>query len=475
MGKVLLKDCKYLIAQPERREILRGVSVLIDGAEIIAVGSAGDLTRMADYASGLEAIDCRHKLVMPGLVNGHNHSPWSVVNLVFSGARGTGVELPERTDTLQAIEDYMLAPMAWFTADSTYDLAMCGLMDQIRYGTTTTADANNHPDALYRAAVDSGIRSVIQPQMLTNIIIDGLDGEGYLAQTAQCIRDYHIGGSDRITVAVHPNYPWNCSESLLIAGMDLAEQYDVQYATHLFELASEREQADRMWSERGGAMNYLQDIGLLKSRTVLFHGIDLDDAEIDTLAIAGCALVHSPELQAELLGRVANVPRWLKTGMNVALGTDYGQFDMFTAMKLAGLLPRLARGAAPLDPWDLLRIATIGGARCLWLDRKTGTIEAGKRADIITIDLSRSSGLIPMCDDDDWIASLLTRQSTRMPVTDSMVDGRFLRRDGQFTFLDEVEIVGRAQAWCQKFASDYRQMLESGRFWHRKIYPMFTP
>jgi 5-methylthioadenosine/S-adenosylhomocysteine deaminase len=283
-----------------------------------------------------------------------------------------------------------------------------------------------------------------------------------------------VGGNDRISVAVHPNWPWNCSESLLVRGMELAEQYDVQYATHLFEIISEKEQADRAWADRGGAINYLQDIGLLKSRTVLFHGIDLDDAEIDTLAIAGCSLVHSPELQAELFARVANVPRWLKTGMNVALGTDYGQFDMFTAMKLAGLMPRLARGTAAIDPWDLLKIATIGGARCLWLDRKTGSIKLGKRADIITIDLSKNSGLIPICDDADWIASMLTRQSTRMAVTDSMVDGRFLRRDGHFTLLDEAEIVGRAQYWCQKFVVDYRQMLASGKPWHRKIRPMFA-
>jgi 5-methylthioadenosine/S-adenosylhomocysteine deaminase len=472
--KILLKDCQYLIAQPEQRQILRNASVLIDGNQIVAVGSSEDLSAIAGSVASTDIVDCRRKLVMPGFVNGHNYSPWSVGNLVFSGASSTGVSLPEDTANTQSIEEYMLAPMAWFNDQSTYDLAMCGLMDQIRYGTTTTADAHNHPDALYRAALDTGIRYVLQPQIVTSIAIDDLDEDGYLAQTARCIRDYHISGSDRVTVAVHPNSPWTCSERLLTKAMELAEQYDVQYTMHLFALVSEKEYADKVWADRGGALQHLQDIGLFNGRTVLAHVTELEDSEIDTLAIAGCALVHSPESQAELFSRVANIPRWIKTGMNIALGTDYGQYDMFTAMKLARLLPRVAHKAAAVDPWDLLRIATIGGARCLWLDRKTGSIEAGKRADIISIDLSTASGLIPLCDDSDWIALMLTQQNTRTAVCDSMVDGRFLRRDGQFTLLNEVEIVGRAQDWSQKFASDYRQMLASGKIWHRKVHPLFA-
>jgi cytosine/adenosine deaminase-related metal-dependent hydrolase len=102
-----------------------------------------------------------------------------------------------------------------------------------------------------------------------------------------------------------------------------------------------------------------------------------------------------------------------------------------------------------------------------------GSLEPGKRADIITIDLARNSGFIPLCDDADWVVSMLTRQATRTEVSDSMVDGQFLRRDGKFTVLDETEIVGKAQMWCQKFALDYRQMLASGRPWHRKVHDMF--
>jgi cytosine/adenosine deaminase-related metal-dependent hydrolase len=118
-------------------------------------------------------------------------------------------------------------------------------------------------------------------------------------------------------------------------------------------------------------------------------------------------------------------------------------------------------------------MATIGGARSMWLDGKVGTIEPGKRADIITLDLSRNSGLIPICDDPDWIAALLTRQATRTEVTDSMINGVLLRREGRFTALDEVEIVGRAQYWSAKFVADYRKMLTDGKPWHRKVHPMF--
>jgi 5-methylthioadenosine/S-adenosylhomocysteine deaminase len=140
---------------------------------------------------------------------------------------------------------------------------------------------------------------------------------------------------------------------------------------------------------------------------------------------------------------------------------------------MAGLLPRTARAAPPIDPWTLLQVATIGGAKTMWLDHKVGTIEAGKRADIIAIDLKLNSGLIPLSDSAQWIVSLLTRQSTRTEVSDSMVDGTFLRRDGRFTTLDEAEVVGRAHRWCEKFLSDYRQMKRSGSHWHRKVHPSF--
>ncbi|HEX4504358.1 MAG TPA: amidohydrolase family protein [Alphaproteobacteria bacterium] len=470
MGRTLFKNCRYLIARPDRKEVLRDAAILVDGRDIVAVGPEAD---MAAPGPDLDIVDCSDKIVLPGLVNGHNHTPWSVVNLVFSAAASTGVVLPEEPDFISAIENHVMAPMAWFRDDSTYDLAMCGLMDQIRHGTTTTADANNQPDALYRAAVDSGIRAVLQPQMITNIMLDALDEDGYLAQAERCIRDYHVGGSDRVTVAVHPSWPWNCTESLLTRGMALAEKYDVQYATHLFELQDEKKLADRVWADRGGAIGYLREIGLLTPRTIFFHAIEADDADIDALAEAGCALIHNPELNAELFSRVANVPRWLRAGITTSLGTDYGQFDMFTAMKLAGLLGRVAHGPRPIDPWTILEIATVGGAKAMRLDSTIGTIEPGKRADIITLDLNRCAGLIPICDDPGWIAALLTRQGTRMDVADSMIDGTLVRRDGSFTTLDETEIVSRAQYWSAKFVADYAQMAASGKPWHRKVHPMF--
>ncbi|MGA2395890.1 MAG: amidohydrolase family protein [Candidatus Lustribacter sp.] len=376
MGRrTLFKNCRYLIARPDRRELLKNTDVLVEGTSIVAVGR---LESELQADGGVDVVPCHDNIVMPGLVNAHNHSPWSVINLVVAGAAGTGAVPTETTDWIGAMEGAILAPMAWFRDDSTYDLSMCGLLDQLRYGTTTTADGNSYPDALYRAAVDSGIRSVIQPQMVTNIMLEDLDEDGYIAQAEHCIRDYHIGGNERVTVAIHPNWPWNCTRSLLTRGMELAQRYDVQFATHLFELVAEKETADRVWADRGGAIEYLKSLGLVNRHCVFFHGIALADSEIDALAEAGCALIHNPELNAELYARTADLQRWLSTGMNVGLGTDYGQFDMFTAMRLAGLMPRFGRDPSPIDPWSILQIATIGGARTMWLDRDVGSIEPGE-------------------------------------------------------------------------------------------------
>jgi cytosine/adenosine deaminase-related metal-dependent hydrolase len=454
--------------------VIHNGAVLVDGALIEAAGPSAEIESLCAGDDSIDIVDCTHKIVMPGLVNAHNHTPWGVVNLAYTAAYGSGMDVPAEMDFNQVMDQYVMAPMAWFTDQSVCDLGLAGMLDQIRHGTTTTADANNHPDGLYRAAVESGLRVVLQPQMLTNLQLDGLDESGYLAQAEDCLRNYHLAGSDRVTVAVHPSWPWNCTTSLLQEGMALAEKYDVQFATHLSEVVVEMDMANRVWADRGGAIAHLGEIGLLDKRSLFFHGTELTEGEIDTLAEAGCALVHNPELNAELWARVANVPYWLKTGMVVGLGSDYGQFDMFSAMKLAGLLGRVARPGTQIDSWTLLDLATMGSARALWLDDKIGTLEPGKRADLITIDLMNNPGLVPFCDEPSWIVSLLAKQSTRLEVCESMVDGVFLRRDNQFTMLDTTEIVGRAHDWSRKFLADYRQMLADGKSWHVPVHELFS-
>lgn len=475
MASVLFRNCAVLITKAHPDGVISGGAVLVRGDRIEAVGASADIERLCADDQTVDVVDCSHKIVMPGLVNAHNHTPWGVVNLAYTAAYGSGMDVPADMDFNQVMDQFVMAPMAWFTDQSVHDLGLAGMLDQIRYGTTTTADANNHPDGLYSAAVESGLRVVIQPQMLTNIQLDGLDEDGYLGQAEDCLRNYHLGGSDRITVAVHPSWPWNCTTSLLQRGMALAEKYDVQFATHLSEVVIEMEAANKAWADQGGAIAHLKEIGLLTPRSLFFHGTELTEREIDMLAESGSALVHNPELNAELWARVANVPYWLTTGMTVGLGSDYGQFDMFSAMKFAGLFGRIARPeAAPLDSWTLLDLATMGSARALWLDKQVGTLEAGKLADMITIDLRRSSGLVPFCDEPSWIVSLLTKQSTRLEVCDSLVNGTFLRRDNDFTTLNAADILGRAHEWSAKFLADYKQMLASGTPWHKQAHALFS-
>jgi cytosine/adenosine deaminase-related metal-dependent hydrolase len=475
MPKTLFRNCRVLITKASADGVVFGGALLVNGAAIEAVGPSAEIERFCAGDPGIDIVDCSDKIVMPGLVNAHNHTPWGVVNLAYTAAYGSGMDMPADMDFNQVMDQFVMAPMAWFTDDSVRDLGLCGMMDQIRYGTTTTADANNHPDGLYAAAVESGLRVVLQPQMLTNLQLDGLDEDGYLAQAEDCLRNYHLGGSDRVTVAVHPSWPWNCTTSLLQRGMNLAEKYDVQFATHLSEVVIEMEAANTVWADKGGAIGHLQDLGLLTPRTLFFHGTELTEREIDIVAGSGAALVHNPELNAELWARVANVPYWLGTGMTIGLGSDYGQFDMFTAMKLAGLLGRVARPeAAAIDSWTLLDLATMGSARALWLDDKVGTLAVGKKADIIAIDLLANGGLIPFCDEPNWIASLLTKQSTRIEVSESMVNGVFLRRDNNFTHLNPTEIIGRAHYWSAKFLADYRRMLASGQPWHHQAHGLFS-
>lgn len=474
MPETLFEHCASLIVAPRRDAVLAGGSLLVRDDLVVAVGTADEVRDEVLDPEGLDVVDCRHRIVLPGLVNAHNHNAWGVVTLAPFASRGAEPNPYEVLDGNTVMEEYVLAPMAWFTPESTYDLTVSGILHQLAHGTTTTTDAHNHPDALYAAAVDTGIRAVLHPQMITSITLDGLDEDGYLEQAEDCLRNYHVGGSPLVQVGVHPNWPWNCTGRLLRRGMELAQQYDAQFATHLYEVVDEVERSDEVWSDRGGGLGYLDSLGLLNDRALFFHGTELADADIDRLADAGCALVHNPQLNLQLWGRTARVQRWLDAGLTAGLGTDYGQFDLFTAMTMAGTFHKIIHGGHEMDPWELLALATTGSARALRMEDRVGTLEVGTQADVVTIDLDRHAALVPFFDDPQWVVTLLTTQAAGVEVAESMVAGRLLRRDGEFTGLDEAEVLGRARQWCDRFAVDFQQMRQEGPPWHRRVHEMFS-
>lgn len=468
MGKVLFRNCRFLISRPTPfGGILENGAVYVEGPIIKAVGPSAEIEQQYGSEPGLEIVDARDKIVMPGLVDCHNHIGEAHMFLIFGWL----------TSPLTGIVDTAIRVLwpayNWLTDESVYDLTLYGLVNLLKHGTTTYANAFPFPDAVYRAAAYAKMRTVIHVQMITSVNLpDARDEQEYLAMTERVIRDYHNTEDGLIQIGVHPSATYNCTQNMLIKGMELAEKYDVQYATHVAEAPDEKERADATWADEGGQIQHLRNIGLMKPRTLFFHGAVLNEREIDIVAETGVAIAHCPATNS-ILGNCAYLPYMLQAGVKVGLGTDLPTHNLFNVMlsvsQQHNIMPRPLRG---LPPWTPFELATVGSARALRLEDKIGTLEVGKRADIVTIDLRHNTSLLPVN-----VGSLLTFIAVNGPgteVADAMVDGRFLRRDGQFTIFDEERIIARAMEWCDKFAVDWFKFQESGKPMFNRVHEEYT-
>ena len=468
MSRILFKNCSYLIIDPSSEEgIIKDGAILVNGPLIEQVGKSDKIEKQIEDLSGIDVVDCTDRIVMPGLVDSHNHIPEHHMYLNLGLVQWSVIR-----GIIDSLHKLVWPPQAWMNEQVAYDLNMVGLMHLLKHGTTTTANAFHFPDEMAKAAEHTRMRMVMHPMMVTSIRWAHSKTEReYLAETEATIKNYHNALDGLLTVGVHPSWPWNCTENLLIKGMELAEKYDVQYATHLWEGQDEKRMADALWADEGGGIRHLRKIGLLNERTLLFHCAVMDASEIDMLAEAGCAIVHNPSNNARK-GDCAYLPYMLDAGITVGLGTDNPTSNMFKEILLTylihNIMPREKRGAAPGMP---ITLATMGSARALWLDDKIGTLDPGKRADIITIDLERSVSFLPL--NEGNLLHFICYNTAGIQVTDTMVDGIFLRRNGEFTFLDEAAIYARARAWMEKYSSDFTQSLQKNESFYEKVHDEF--
>jgi len=465
MSPAFFRHCRYLITGPSEPQVIEDGGLLVEEDRIAVVGPSDEVEARCAGLPDVEVVDASHKIVMPGLVDAHNHVGESHALLV-EGWLDT--PLKGISDALERI--YWPAD-GWLTDESATDLTLFGLLNLIRHGVTTHANASALPDAVYRATAEAGVRAVIHPQMVTSCELHGMGEAEHLAKTEETICNYHNTQDGRIQVGVHPNGTFNCTQSLLVKGMEIAEQYGVQYAVHLAETTEEVERSNALWADEGGLIAHLRGSDLLSPRTVVFHGTLLTEAEIDVLAETGSRLVHCPPTNA-WFGHCAYLPYMLQAGLSVGLGTDCPTHDLFSVMLAVlqqhQIMPRALRG---IDPSMIFELATLGGARVLGLDERIGTLEPGKQADVITIDLAHNTRLFPLSP--AVLFYMLAFNGAGTEASDVMVDGRFLLRGGTFIGLDEERIIARAHECIHQFSADYLAAQRGGRAMVRRVHADF--
>ncbi|MEX0152769.1 amidohydrolase [Microbacterium sp. LMI1-1-1.1] len=413
-------------------DVLTDAAVLVTGDAIAAVGPAAELSAAAPDAARVELPG---RLLMPGLVNSHHHSGM---------LRGTAEHLPV-WEWLRLHIDPMHRVLRPEEAEAAAWLCYAeGLLS----GTTTVVDMWRYMDGAVRAATALGNRVVTVNYVGAHPDFDYFDT---LDDNERMLREHTGAANGRVMPWVGLEHPFYADAAGQRRAIALAREYDTGLYTHCSE--SELEVAD--FAERHGArpMFALEQLGFFEApRAMIAHAVWLDQAEVDLIAARGVGVSHNPVSNMKLASGMAPVAEMLAAGVNVGLGTDgekeNNNLDMFEEMKVASLLGKLrTMDAAAMDSWDVLRMATRGGAAAIGRGAELGAITVGRKADLVAVrtDTPRMTPLLPA----GGYANIhhnLVHAVRGSDVDLTMVDGDIVVRDGRLVHADLAEIIDRVRA-----------------------------
>ena len=433
MGQQVKKPADLILTNGTLLPLSPDSEPIIDGALAVANGwitGLGAKAHVEKYFEARRTIDARGGLIMPGLVNAHNHA-------AMTSYRGMADDLP----LVDWLTHYIFPAESKSDGDQVYWSTLLACSEMIRSGTTTFCDMYLFEDRVAQAAKEAGMRALVG-----EVLYDfpspnyGPLNKGLEYTEALIIR---WQGDPLISAAVEPHALYTCSPGLLGQCQDLADRYGVPMIIHLAETRSEVEEISQKYGKR--PVNHMENLGLLSPSLIACHCVWLTEAEMDLLARRGVKVVHNPESNMKLASGVAPIPELLAKGVTVGLGTDgcasNNNLDLFQEMDSAAKLHKVHRLDPTVMPSDVvLHMATLGGAKVLGLDREIGSLEVGKKADIIILDLNRPH-LQPIYN----IASHLVYSATGADVRDVIINGQLIMQDRQLLTLDETEILKKMQ------------------------------
>jgi 5-methylthioadenosine/S-adenosylhomocysteine deaminase len=419
---LLLTNAHVLTMDERFTSYPSGAVAIADGA-ILAVGDIG-----ADYAPA-DTVDCGGRVVMPGLVNAHTHAAMTML-------RGLADDL--RLDVW--LLGYMMPVERAFVRPDFVALGTTvACAEMIRSGTTSFADMYYFEEAVAQAAASAGMRALCGQTILKFPSPDAASFEDSLARARDFIERWK--GHSLVVPAVAPHAPYTCTEEILHASADLANEFGVPLHIHLAETALEVEQSRR--EHAMPVIPWVKRQRLFEARVVAAHCVHVDEEEIRTLKEAGAGVAHNPTSNLKLGSGIAPVARMLALGVNVGIGTDgpasNNDLDMFEEIRLAALLAKGSGDPTALPAREALAMATRLGARAIHLGDITGSLEPGKRADLITIDLEATHNVPRFGRDANAVYSQIVYAAKSTDVVDVMCDGRWLMRDRALLTVDEAQ------------------------------------
>jgi 5-methylthioadenosine/S-adenosylhomocysteine deaminase len=426
---VLLTNA-LVVTMDEHFTVFPSGAVAVGGGAIVAVG---------DIAGGYQAaerIDCRGRVVMPGLVNAHTHAPMALL-------RGLADDL--RLDVW--LMGYMMPVEREFVRPEFVALGTrLACAEMIRAGTTCFADMYYFEESVAEAAAAAGMRAMCAQAVLKFPAPDAASYEDSLARARDFIARWH--GHPLVVPAVAPHAPYTCTEEILRECAELAAEFGVPLHTHLAETAFE---VDQSRHEHGmPVVPWVKKQRLFDARVLAAHCVHVDEGEIRTLKNADAGVAHNPTSNLKLGSGIAPVTKMLELGVAVGIGTDgaasNNDLDMFEETRLAALLAKgLGGDPTALPARQALAMATRIGAHAVHLGAVAGSLEPGKRADLIVVDLDRVHNVPRFARDSNAVYSQLVYAAKSTDVIDVMCDGRWLMRDRRLLTLEERELTAAAR------------------------------
>jgi len=427
-----------VVTMDEGYRVLRDGAVAVEGDSISAVGPAKEI--LATYTAH-ELIDCRGSDLIPGLVNAHTHAPMTLL-------RGMADDLRLEVWLL----GYMMPVEREFVSPDFCRLGtLLACAEMIRSGITCFADMYYFEDAVAQATAEAGMRAVCSQTVLKFPTPDAASYEDSLASAREFITRWK--GHPLIVPSVAPHAPYTCTPEILQACASLAVEFDVPLHTHIAET---REEVDE-WREKYDmpVVPWVKKQGLLEAKVLAAHCVHLDDGEIHTLQHAGAGVAHNPSSNLKLASGFAPVVDMLEAGLSVGIGTDgpasNNDLDMFEEMRLATFIAKGVSGDPTALPARLtLAMATRLGAQALHLGHLTGSIEPGKRADLVLVGLRGIHNLPQFNRDPQSVYSRLVYAGKASDVTDVMVNGRWLLREGSLQTIDVEPLIQAAAEYAAR-------------------------
>jgi 5-methylthioadenosine/S-adenosylhomocysteine deaminase len=423
-----------VVTMNERHEVIEDGAVAVKNGAIVAVGKTADVTKQF---TANETIDAKGKVVIPGLINTHTHVPMSLY-------RGIADDL----DLQEWLTKYIFPAEAKNVNEAFVRAGTrLGLAEFIRGGTTTFCDMYYFEDAIADETAKAGVRAVLGETLIDFPAPDNKTFDEALVYTENFIKKWQ--GNSLVIPAVAPHATYTVSQEHLLKTRALSDKLNAPLVIHLAE--AETETAFIEQNHKGmRPIEYVEKIGFLSDKTIAAHVIQANDAELEILKKRGVGIAHNPQSNMKLAAGVAPVPAMLAKNLRVGLGTDgaasNNDLSLWEEMDTAAKLHKVfSKDPKVVSAEQAFMMGTIGGARALHLENLIGSLEVGKRADVVVVDFDNLNQT-PYYN----VFSSLVYATKADDVRHVIIDGKVIMRDRRLLRLDENVIKKDANLYRQK-------------------------